>query len=60
MSSAFEDAMHQGFSAADMTLELEVFINDHGCLDCEYYGPRGWRPGCRGEACDMSYKGGRT
>jgi hypothetical protein len=61
MSNAFEDAMNHGFSAADMAAEEQEFVQDHGCIDCEYYRPGyGWRPGCRGNACDLSYKGGRT
>lgn len=74
MSNAFEDAMHQGYSAEEMAAEAaeaeacivgpirsgKEFISMHGCLDCGYYGPKGWLPGCLGQACDSTYKGGRN
>lgn len=56
MGNAFEDAMHQGYSAEEMAADAEAFEREHGCLDCELNG----QPGCWGATCDMTYKGGRA
>lgn len=56
MSNAFEDAMHQGYSAAEMAADAQEFIDTHGCMDCQLYGSTN----CLSERCDNSYKGGRT
>ena len=56
MSNAFEEARNQGYSAAEKAADAQAFIEVHGCLDCHLNG----RPGCLGDSCDDSYKGGRT
>lgn len=58
MSNSFEDAMHQGFSAADAAAEQAEFIQAHGCLDCPKYTAAHDLHEC--QSCDTSYKGGRA
>lgn len=62
MGNAFEDAMHQGYSAEEMAADMAAseaeFIQEHGCCDCEFYSNGRWLSGCQGIRCDTSYKGG--